>query len=103
MTFRGVKLIRPIVVPFSGSVSRSELYFDNQLDLATREAWCRAGYPVYFDTISSKYYTWVDNSVLEKQTNTNTQVDVKCECGGAAVKAVYHSGWCPKSGEAKSV
>lgn len=90
MTFRGIKLIRPIQLDLPGT-PLSEVYFDNTLDYATRSAWLAAGYPVYYDHIANKSYIKVDRKLL---LNDVVPVDTKCECGAAVVKASKHSTWC---------
>lgn len=91
MTFRGVKLIRPIQIDRPGT-PLTEVYFDNVLDHATRESWLRAGYPVHYESISNKSYITVDRALL---TYESEQVSAKCECGAKAVNASRHSTWCP--------
>jgi hypothetical protein len=90
MTFRGVKLIKPIQVDRPGT-RLTELYFDNMLDHPTREAWQRAGYPVYYEAISNKNYIIVDRKEILYDT---VPVSAKCECGAEKVGASRHSTWC---------
>lgn len=90
MTFRGVKLIKPIRVDISFT-GKTEVYFDNIIDHPTRERWLAAGYPVYYDHISNKSYIIVDRNTKFDDTD---QVDTNCVCGSKAVGSTKHSYYC---------
>lgn len=92
MIFRGIKLIKPLVVERNKD-EKKELYFDNILPHDVREAWLRAGYPVYYDHIANKSYTVVDNISWFGVTEDS---EAKCECGSDIVFSSKHSTWCGK-------